>query len=134
MVIGTWALKLPSIAGGGIESRMAEEAQIVALVRDLMFSSRIRSAGQAAGVALRMVREPAQLAAAGGRLLLVDLNQSGAIQAAASWLAADMSRQAVGFVAHVDTETIARAREAGVQTVLARSGFVEALPRILAGD
>lgn len=110
---------------------MTDDAQIVALVRDLMFSSRIRSVGQAAGVVLRMLREPAQLAAAGGRLLLVDLNQAGAIEAAASWLAADSSRQAVGFVAHVDTETIARAREAGVQRVLARSGFAQALPQII---
>jgi hypothetical protein len=116
---------------GGIQSRMAEETPIVALVRDLMFSSKIRSEAQAAGVAVRMVREPGQLAGAGGRLLLADLNQPGAIEAAARWLAADPARAAVGFISHVDADTAARARAAGIRNIVARSAFVAGLPQLL---
>jgi hypothetical protein len=39
--------------------------------------------------------------------------------------------QVIGFVSHVDTDTIAKARESGLDRVMARSGFVGALPALL---
>jgi CheY-like chemotaxis protein len=115
---------------------------IVALVDDLMFRSRIQAAARAAGAEVRFV--------AGGdaavrliqdhapALVLVDLNASRlAPLDVIAELKADPSLGStfiVGFVSHVDTETIAAARAAGIDEVLARSAFVAKLPEILARD
>ena len=117
-------------------------APVLALVRDLMFISRIGGAANAAGVALTLHRDPAALTAAAApadqqppgpaaRRLLVDLNLPGAVEAATHWKQLAAGREVVGFVSHVDTEAIARARAAGVDRVLARSRFVELLPELL---
>jgi hypothetical protein len=108
----------------------ALQPEIVALVRDLMFSSRIRATAKDLGVAVRLVREPQQVIAAGGRRLLVDLNQEGAIEAAREWKQAT-GGVVVGFVSHVDVETVTRARAAGVDQVMARSRFVERLSALI---
>jgi hypothetical protein len=106
--------------------------QVVALVRDLMFASRIRLAAKDLGVDVRLVRDPGHLIAAGGNRLLVDLNQEGAIEAARQWKEAT-GGVVVGFVSHVDVETVTRARSAGIDQVMARSRFVEVLPDLLRG-
>jgi hypothetical protein len=103
---------------------------VLVLVRDLMFSSRISATARAEGTGVRLLREPAQLADASGDLLIVDLNQPGVIEPAAAWLAAGPARRVVGFVSHVDADTIKAARAAGLE-VLARSRFVEVLPELL---
>ena len=82
------------------------------------------------GVAVRMLRDPGKLAGVGGALLIVDLNQEGAIPAAEAWKAETRGR-VVGFVSHVDGETIKAARAAGVDRVMARSEFVAVLPELL---
>ena len=108
--------------------------QTIALVRDLMFSSRITATARAAGVEVTVVREPGKLAeASGAGLLIVDLNLEGAIEAAVAWKGATAGGQVVGFVSHVDTQTIQRAREAGIGRVMARGEFVRVLPELLAG-
>jgi CheY-like chemotaxis protein len=112
--------------------------QILALVRDLMFSSKITAEARAANVACKIIRDPAQLPAADptAPLLLVDLNLPGAIEAAATWRqtpgAQTSGRVAVGFVSHVDSDTITKARAAGIDQVLARSQFVATLAERLA--
>jgi hypothetical protein len=106
------------------------EPRTVALVRDLMFSSRIRGTAKDLGAEVRMLREASQLAGAGGSRLLVDLNQEGAIEAARGWKEAT-GGVVVGFVSHVDVETVRRARSSGIDQVLARSRFVELLPDLL---
>jgi DNA-binding NarL/FixJ family response regulator len=103
---------------------------ILALVKDLMFASRITAMARAAGTSVTLVRDPAKLADMPGRLLLVDLNLPGAIEAAAAWRQR-CDAEVVGFVSHVDAETIARARAAGIPRVLARSGFVEVLEQLV---
>ena len=103
---------------------------VIALVRDLMFSSKVSATARAVGSEVVIVREPGKLAGQKGRELLVDLSLPGAIEAAASWKAENSTARVVGFVSHVDTATIQRAREAGLE-VMARSGFVEALPTLL---
>ena len=105
-------------------------ASVVVLVRDLMFSSRIAATARAANVPVKLLRDPAALAGAEGRLLIVDLNQSGAIDAAVAWKARSLGT-IVGFVSHVDADTIARAKAAGVDRVIPRSRFVEVLPELL---
>jgi hypothetical protein len=104
----------------------------IALVQDLMFSSRITATARAVGREVRVLREPGQLAEAGGvGLLIVDLNLEGAIEATVAWKGAAAGRRAVGFVAHVDTQTIQRAREAGIDRVMARGEFVRVLADLL---
>lgn len=113
---------------------MAEESKpvappVVALGRDLMFSSKIIAEGRAAGVEVRIVRDPADLPPT-ARMLLVDLSLEGAIEAAAAW-GRNSGRPVVAFVSHVDEQTIARARQAGLQNVMSRGGFTRQLPGIL---
>src|SRR5437660_1428129 len=103
---------------------------VLALVRDLMFASRISAEARAHKLEIRIIREPGKLGAEPGRLLLVDLNLDGAIEAATRWQQATHG-QTIGFVSHVDADTARRAREAGIGRILARSRFVELLPTLL---
>lgn len=106
---------------------------LLVLVRDLLFSSRIRSAAKLRGVDIVLLREPAKLADHAGRRLIVDLNQNGALDAAAAWKLRT-GGAVTGFVSHVDRATIGRARSLGIDAVLPRSVFVERLEQILRGD
>ena len=108
-----------------------ETAPVLGLVGDLIFGSRISAAGRAAGVGVKLLREPGALAGVGGRMLLVDLSVSGAIEAASQWKA-EQGGPVIGFVSHVDTDTIGRAQSAGFDQVLPRSRFVQVLPDLLA--
>jgi hypothetical protein len=106
---------------------------ILVLVRDLMFSGRILAEARAAGVDVKVIRDPGQLenaAPASSRLMIADLNLPGAIVAAAAWRQRS-GGAVVGFVSHVDGAAIAEARAAGIDQVLARSGFVQLLPSLL---
>jgi hypothetical protein len=109
----------------------SQEPKVLALVRDLMFSSRITATARSLAIDVRVIRDPAALGNEPGKLLLVDLNLAGAIEAASAWRNTT-GGEAIGFVSHVDTETIAKARQEGLERVMARSGFVEALAGILA--
>jgi CheY-like chemotaxis protein len=105
---------------------------VLALVRDLIFATKISTAAKGVGVAVKMIRDPAMLGQEPGRLLLVDLNLPGAIEAAAQWRAGTAAGPVIGFVSHVDADTAARARSAGIEQVMARSRFVQVLPDLLA--
>jgi CheY-like chemotaxis protein len=112
---------------------------VVAAVADLMFGSRIRAAGEQAGIPVRFARSVEALMqdAEGASLLLLDLD--------ARWLDAPAAiRQLksapqtaavpiIAFVSHVRTDAIDAARAAGADQVLARSVFVKDLPGLLAG-
>ena len=103
---------------------------ILVLVRDLMFSGRIGATARALNAPVRILRDPAALAQAGGRRLIVDLNQAGALEASVEWKRATAG-EVVGFVSHVDADTIARARAGGIDRVMPRSQFVQVLPDLL---
>lgn len=103
---------------------------VLVLVKDLMFSSTIAATARAEGATIRAVRDAAKLGELPGELLIADLNQEGAIAAAAAWVSAAPGRRAVGFVSHVDAEAIRAARAAGLEP-MARSRFVQALPELL---
>jgi len=114
-------------------ARSKTDPKVIVLVRDLMFSSRIAATARAADVPITHVRDPAHLASAPpASRLLVDLNLPGAIDAAAQWKQSSPSREVIGFVSHVDADTIAHARRSGLDQVLPRSRFVERLPEFLA--
>jgi hypothetical protein len=100
-------------------------------VRDLMFSSKIMATARHLNAPIEMVREPGLLSGKPGVRLIVDLNQPGTIAAAKQWKSEAAGRTAIGFVSHVDSDTIADARAAGIDQVLARSQFVNALPSLL---
>ena len=108
---------------------------VIVLIRDLMFTSRVLGTAKELGTEVKVVRDPSQLpagadAGAGNPRLIVDLNLGGAIEAAAAWKAATGGTVA-GFVSHVDSETIHRARQAGIDRVMPRSQFVQILPELL---
>ena len=108
----------------------AEQPAVLALVRDLMFSGRVTGTARDMGVRVKVIRDPAALGGVPGRRLIVDLNLDGAIEAAANWKREGRG-EVIGFVSHVDTATINRARAAGVGRVIARSQFVQVLPDLL---
>ena len=60
----------------------------------------------------------------------MDLNQPGALDAAVTRKGAT-GGEVVGFVSHVDADTIGRARAAGIDRIMPRSQFVNALAELL---
>src|SRR5215203_5971534 len=109
MFIGRWPVAPTPPNQWNVGMPDAATPDTIALVRDLIFSSRIRATAKDLGVEIRMIRDPRHALAAGGSRLLVDLNQDGAIDAAQAWRAAT-GGVAIGFVSHVDVETVNRAR------------------------
>jgi len=113
---------------------------ILALVDDLMFTSKIRATAKPLGVDLVFARSKetalAEMAKARPAMVILDLNATridplaivGAMKADASL--ADIPT--VGFVSHVQTDLIDAARRAGVTEVLPRSAFAMNLAEILA--
>ena len=105
---------------------------MLVLVRDLIFATKITGTAKALNIAARLLRDPALLTQVGGARLMVDLNLEGAIPAAAAWKKVT-GGAVLGFVSHVDSATIALAREAGLDRVMARSQFAALLPQLLGG-
>jgi ActR/RegA family two-component response regulator len=113
---------------------------IFVAVDDLMFASRISTAAKAVGAAIQFTRSVESVLTAARTvtpsLVILDLNsartQPLAIVEALRSDPALATVPTIGFVSHVDTTTIEAARLAGVGRVLARSAFVEQLPRLLA--
>src|SRR5437867_815167 len=103
---------------------------LLILVKDLLFSSRITAEARDAGIPFTLLRDPAQLTNQPASKVILDLNLPGAIEAAIAWQKAT-NGQTIGFVSHTDAATIAEAKSAGIQSILARSEFVQMLPKIL---
>ena len=106
---------------------------VLVLCRDLMFASKIRAAASDS-TAIKLLRDPAQLIGESGGTLIVDLSQEGALEAASSWKSANAASRLIGFVAHVDHETAARAQAKGFDDVFTRRQFVEMLPQLIRGE
>ncbi|MGE3178698.1 MAG: two-component system response regulator [Vicinamibacterales bacterium] len=114
---------------------------VLAILDDLLFTSKIRSAAAGAGVPVSFARSrDAALAAIREHhpaLVVLDLNNPrtdplGIVAA----IAGDPDLRGirtVGFVSHVQTELIEAARTAGITDVLARSAFSAQLPDLLGG-
>ncbi len=112
---------------------------ILAILDDLMFTSKLKTAAKHLGVPLTCARSSAtalaEMRANAPALVIVDLNNPrtdplGVVAA----MKADPALAAiptVGFSHHAETETIAAARRAGMTDVLARGAFFERLPDFL---
>ena len=116
------------------------ETMIVAVVDDLLFSSKIRAAAEQAACPISFVLKAnavvSEVREKRPALIIVDLDRAaldpvGAVRSLKGHPDLRDTR-IVGFVSHVQTEKIAAAREAGIDVVLARSAFVVALPKLMA--
>jgi CheY-like chemotaxis protein len=113
---------------------------ILAVVDDLMFSSKIRSAAGQAGAVVTFARSKdnalAEMRRQPPALVILDLDNPRTDPIGiADAMKADPALAAipsVGYVSHVRTELIAAARTAGVGEVLPRSAFTARLAEILA--
>jgi hypothetical protein len=103
---------------------------ILILVRDLLLASRITSTAQGLGMPYRVVRDPQALTSEAGTLLVLDLEQPGTLDAAIAWKNR-VGGRLLGFGSHVNTDTINKARQAGVDRVVPRSALMTSLPALL---
>jgi PleD family two-component response regulator len=112
---------------------------ILAVLDDLMFSSKIKTAANHLGVDLRFSRSVdgalETMRKNETTMVIFDLNNERigplAIVAAMKQDPALASIPTVGYASHVQTDVIDAARRAGVGEVLARSAFVQQLGEIL---
>lgn len=113
---------------------------ILAILDDLLFTSKITSAAKQLGVPISIARTAAQALQAmriePPSLVVFDINNprtdplgTVAVMKADPALAAIPT---VGFASHVQAAAIDEARRAGIDEVMARSAFAERLPQILA--
>jgi len=112
---------------------------IIAVLDDLIFTSKIKNAAAQLGVPLTFARSSASALAemqkAAPALVILDLDNP---RTAPLDIVASMKNDpalagvpTVGFVSHVHTNVIDAARKAGVGDVLARSAFTQQLGDIL---
>jgi hypothetical protein len=109
-------------------------ADVVYLIQDMLFTSKIREVATQLGVKVQGVRDPAALPAAAreAKLVVVDLRLPRALEAL-DLLRADpvASRvRSVGFVDHEKTETMDEARARGCGQVMAKGQFANSLPKL----
>ncbi|MSO29344.1 MAG: response regulator [Acidobacteria bacterium] len=112
---------------------------VLCAVDDLMFSIKISTAAKALGVDVYFERSPGEVVPRVREkqpaLVILDLNSSKLrpMEVIAE-LKADPDLkgiQTLGYVSHVQTDTIEAARKAGIDQVLARSAFADRLGEIL---
>jgi CheY-like chemotaxis protein len=115
---------------------MAEKALVV--VDDLFFLAKIREAARQSGLELRVaLPETAaeDLAQVQPRVVILDLNhRSGRAIQVLQAIKEDVRTRSVpvlGFLSHVQGDLAAQARDAGCDSVMARSAFSQRLPQIL---
>ena len=116
-------------------------ADVLALVDDLFFQSKLNETARHVGVTLQTVMTGDALvqaaAASSPKLVLVDLNaRQGALEAVERLAAAgnaqkDGAQHIIAFLSHVQTELAEKARAAGCRQVLPRSKFTAELAEIL---
>jgi PleD family two-component response regulator len=112
---------------------------ILAVLDDLMFTSKIRTAAAQLGVAVTFARSAdaalAEMRKATPSLVILDLNNARtnplAIVSSMKQDPALASIPTVGYASHVQTDVISAARQAGVGEVMARSAFTQQLADIL---
>ena len=121
------------------EARSLKPLMIIAVLDDLFFSIKIKTAAKTLGAEVYFERSPDQVLESvrskAPRLVIFDLDsvKMRPMEAIAA-IKGDPALTAIptlGFVSHVHDEVIARARAAGIDQVLARSAFVDRLGSIL---
>jgi len=110
---------------------------VIAVLDDLIFLTKIRAAGNAAGVVVTQARSTAEvtrlLELLKPALVIVDMNSA---QEHADDVIGLCRKNAgnpyvVAFLSHVDAHLARRARDAGAYEVLARSAFTQRLDEII---
>jgi PleD family two-component response regulator len=112
---------------------------IVCVLDDLLFSVKISTAAKAIGADVYFERTPgmalARIKEKQPSLAIFDLNSARLDPLAViAQLKSDPETRGIrtlGFVSHVHADTIAAARDAGIDEVLARSAFADQLGDIL---
>ncbi|HVW32732.1 MAG TPA: hypothetical protein VHL53_09355 [Acidimicrobiia bacterium] len=108
--------------------------KVLACIRDLMFSTRVRDAARRHGHDCRVVSQAAAVAGelAGTDLVIVDLMVpgGGALDAVAAAVAAGVP--VVAYGEHVQADVLQAGRDAGADEVLTRSEFTRRLEALLA--
>ena len=113
-------------------------AEVLALVDDLFFLSKLSETARHVGVSLQTVSTGDALLAGAcspsetPRLLLVDLNARGGALSAIERLHAQGNQlPVIAFLSHVQVDLAERARAAGCRQVMPRSKFTAELAEIL---
>jgi CheY-like chemotaxis protein len=122
---------------GGVVTR-----RVLAAVEDLLFRSKISETADQVGVEAAFPRSPKKLLealrASPPDLLVLDLNSARfeplELLRIVNSDSALRNVSTVGFLSHVQGDLALAARESGCDRVMARSAFVENLPRVLSGD
>ena len=113
-------------------------ADVVYMISDMLFSSKLREAAKATGVSVQAAREPTAwaVAAAEAKLAIVDLRMPtalAALDALRMAMPAQTLRSIIGFIDHERTDVMDEARAKGCTDVMAKGQFANALPKLLAG-
>ena len=110
-------------------------ADVVYLISDMLFSSKLREAAKASGVTFQATRDAAAWAAAAreAKLAIVDLRMPTALAALDALAAVPSPVRTVGFIDHERTDVMDEARAKGCTEVMAKGQFANALPKLLAG-
>lgn len=115
----------------------ATGGRVLSCLNDLLFTSKIREAAVAAGVAYRNARSIDALRdewqAGEPKVVVVDLNATAfdPFDVLRFLKTEHPNTPVVCFMAHVDTELEARALEVGFADIMPRSRFVQVLPEIV---
>jgi PleD family two-component response regulator len=116
-------------------------AMILAVLDDLMFTSKIKTTASQLGVAVAFARSHdgalSEMRKQAPSLVILDLNNPRTnplgIVAAMKQEPSLAAVPTVGYASHVQVDVIDAARQAGVGEVLARSAFTQQLADILRG-
>jgi CheY-like chemotaxis protein len=112
--------------------------QVLAVINDLIFLSKIRETAKQVGVEVVTVTDSLSVESISARQprgILLDLNSG--LRASVEWVrtikadAAGRRIPIVAFASHVQSDLIAAARQAGCDRVLARSAFTQQLPALM---
>jgi hypothetical protein len=111
-------------------------ADVVTLIQDMLFSSKVRETAKGLGTSVQSTRDPAALviAAREAKLVIIDLRLPSALEALDA-LAADPTARtipSVGFIDHEKIDVMDQARARGCGQVMAKGQFATALPKLLA--
>jgi len=110
-------------------------ADVVYMISDMLFSSKLREAAKATGVTVQATRDAAAWAAAAreAKLANADRRMPAALAALDALAASPSAVRTVGFIDHERTEVMDEARAKGCSDVMAKGQFANALPKLLAG-
>jgi CheY-like chemotaxis protein len=116
--------------------------RVLAAVEDLLFRSKISETAEQLGIEASFPRSKEKLLEAlresSPDLLVLDLNSARfePLELLRTVKSDEITQQipTVGFLSHVQGDLAVAARDAGCDRVMARSAFVENLPRTLTGD